>query len=391
MKTRIILILMLAVQFANAQTIEELYNKKDFASLIKYADKAEELSGKELYCVGFAFFQLEDDANAIKMYDIAIKKGLDEDYIYFYKGLSLRYNNQNKQAIDNFKLAVEKNPKGQINHTELGNCYYFEEEYDTALIHFYKARELPYEQGDPYLKIPNIYHIKKDFEKALEEYAISANMIKKEDPIYLDLLKEIGLLEYAVFERFDQSITAYTKVLELTPEDYNFYPKLIKAYYANQEFEKGDQLFNVLKTEYEKKNLPEDFQKLGSSPIAEFKWNDQKVAVHKYFDEPKETLDMMYKVYLVSKDGKSIERTLMTEKTFQLGENEAKHLLCEREKDGTHYTYSYGWPTDDIGFNSLKKTVIAVLNGELKPAASSNFSTQKNINKSKKKKRKKKE
>jgi hypothetical protein len=34
----------------------------------------------------------------------------------------------------------------------------------------------------------------------------------------------------------------------------------------------------------------------------------------------------MYKIYLLSKDGKSVERTLMTEKTIQLGEDGAKHL-----------------------------------------------------------------
>ena len=384
LKTIIGLIFIFTVQFSKAQIIEELYNKRDFPDLIKYADKADELTGEELYYVGYSFFQLEDDLNAIKMYDKAIEKGLDEDYIYLYKGLSLRYNHQNEAAIKNFKLAVEKNPKGQKNHTELGNSYYFQENYDTALIHFYKARELPYEIGDPYLKIPNIYHIKQDFDKAIEEYNISTNLINKEDPIYLELIKEIGLLEYSVFKQFDKSITAYTKVIELTPKDYDFYPKLIKAYYANEAFDKGDSLINVLKSEFEKGNLSDDFQKYGNVPIAEFEWNNQKIVAYKYFIEPEETLDLMYKIYLLSKDSESVERTLMTEKTIVLEEGGVKHLLCEREKNGVHHTYPFGWSTDKIDFNSLKEAVIAVLNERMKPSASSNFATQKKKKKKKK-------
>jgi tetratricopeptide (TPR) repeat protein len=390
-KVVIALCLSLVCQFAVAQSIDELYNNRDFQGLIKYAENADSLTGEELFQVGYAFFQLEDDMSAIKMYDKAIEKGHTEDYIYLYKGLSYRYNNQSDKAIEFFKLAIEKNPQGQKNHTELGNSFYFQEKYDEALVHFYNARELSYELGDPYLKIPNIYHLKEDYEKALEEYRISAKLINKGDPTYLELLKGIGLLEYTVFNRYEEAINAYLRVIKLMPSDYDVYPKLIKAYYANEEFEKGDSLFNILKVEYEKGNLPEFFQKYGHIPIAEFEWNQQTVIVYKYFKEPTETLDLMYEIYLVSKDGQTLERRLMTEKTIQLDENSAKHLLCERERDGTHHTYAYGWATDDIEFNSLKEAAIAVFNKELNPSASSNFApTEDKKSKKKKKGRKKK-
>ena len=236
------------------------------------------------------------------MYDKAIEKGLEEDFIYLYKGLSLRYNQQNEEAIEHFKIAIEKNPKGQTNHTELGNSYYFKEAYEEALIHFKNARALPYELGDPYLKLPNIYHIQENFEKALEEYRISAELIHKEDPIYPELFKEIGLLEYTVFKNYDKSIAAYQKVIALNPTDYDFYPKLIKSYYAKEDFTKGDSLFNILKREFENGNLSEDFTKFGTVPIAEFKWNDQNIAVYKNLETPKKALDLMYKIYLISKD-----------------------------------------------------------------------------------------
>lgn len=373
-----------------SQTVKELYNKQDFQGLIKFADKSKELSKEELYCVGYAFFQLENDKKAIEMYNKAIEKGLDDDYIYLYKGLSLRYDKQNDKAIENFRIAVNRNPKGQKNYTELANSFYFQEKYDSALVYFYKARELDYELGDPYYKIPYIFHIQENFEKALEEYRLSASLINKEDPEYLELLKSIGQLEYTVFKNYQNAIKAYVEMISLNPENYDLYPKLIKAYYANENYTEGNSLISLMKDKYDNGLLSEEYQKFGSVAIGEFEWNSQKVAVYKYFKVPTKTLDLMYKIYLLSKDGKSVERTLMTEKTIQLEKDGVKHLLCEREKSGVHHTYSYGWSSDNIEYSSLKKAVILVLNGEIKPSASSNFGTKSGKRKSRKKKNKKK-
>ena len=385
MKIKLILglILSLLFNFAHSQTIEELYNSRNFPELIKFADKSEDLTKDQLYYIGYAFFQLENDKKAIEMYDKAIGKGLDDDHIYLYKGLSLRYDKQYEEAIDNFKIAISRNPKGQKNYTELANTFYFQNQYDSALVYFYKARELEFELGDPYLKIPNIYHIKENFEKALEEYRISASLIKKEDPTYIELLKSIGQLEYTVFKNYVNSIKAYSEMISLVPNNYDLYPKLIKAYYANENYSKGDSLFQIMKTEYDKGGLSEEYQKYGSVAIAEFDWNGQKITVYRFFKEPQETLDIMYKIYLLSKDGKSVERTLMTEKTIQLEKDGAKHLLCEREKSGVHHTYPYRWSTDEIDFASLKKSVIMVFEKEMKPQASSNFGTEKKKKKKK--------
>ena len=231
MKIKLILGLILSVAFtiANSQTVEELYSSRNYQELIKFADKSEELTKDQLYCVGYAFFQLENDTKAIEMYDKAIAKGLDDDYIYLYKGLSLRYDKQYDKAIENFKLAINRNPKGQKNHTELGNTFYLQSQYDSALTYFYKARALEFELGDPYLKIPSIYHIKENYNKALEEYRISASLINKKDPIYLELLKSIGLLEYTVFKNYENSIKAYSEMVSLEQDNYDLYPKLINV------------------------------------------------------------------------------------------------------------------------------------------------------------------
>ncbi len=383
-----LIVLSLIIITAQSQTIEELYNNRNFEELIKFANKADELNKEQLYCVGYAFFQLENDKKAIEMYDKAIAKGLDDDYIYLYKGLSLRYDKQYEKAIKNFKIALDRNPKGQKNYTELANSFFYQEKYDSALVYFYKARDLDFELGDAYYKIPYIYHIEENFAKALEEYKKSAEMIDKEAPEYIEILRSIGQLEYTVYHRYNNAIKAYSELLSLVPKNYDLYPKLIKAYYANENYDKGDSLFNIMRGEYEKGTLSEEYQKYGSVAIDEFEWKGQKVVTYKYFMEPKEILDIMYKVYLLSNDGKSIERTLMTEKTVQLEKDGAKHLLCEKEKNGAHHTYSYGWSSDQIKYPSLKKAVIMVFNNEIKPTASSNYTGKSKKTQSKKKKKK---
>lgn len=389
MKVHITLTIILTslVGLLNAQTVEELYSKRDFKELIKFADKTEELTKEQLYCVGYAFFQLENDKKAIEMYDKAISKGLDDDYIYLYKGLSLRYDQQFDKAVETFKIAIEKNPIGQKNYTELGNTYYYQKKYDSALVYFRKAREMEFELGDPYFKVPDVYHIQQEFKKALEEYYISASLINKEDPTYVEILKSIGLLEYADTKNYPKSIKAYSEVLSIVPNEYNLYAKLIKAYYANENYVKGDSLFSILKTKYEKNELPKEMQKIKGETVDEFTWNGQRVSAMKYYKTPTEFAEPIYQFFLIDKTGTKVEKKILTEKT-SLDLDETKHILCGIDKEtGTHYTYPIGWKTDEIDYKKLKEYVILILDGKLKSQASSNFSSG---NKSKKKKKKRK-
>lgn len=372
----------------HSQSIEELYAAQNFQEIIKFEDQSDELTMDELYILGYSFFQLENDKKAIEMYDKAIQKGLDEDYIYLFKGLAYRYDNQIDKSIKNFRIAISKNPKGQKNYTELGNVFFSQEKYDSALVYFKQARDLEYELGDPYFKVPFIFHIKGETEKALEEYKNSADLINKNDPRYIDILNYMGLLEYEVFQNYENSIDAYSKILAIQPENYDITANLIKAYYANENYSEGEALFKKLKREYEKENLPEKFMEYGRVQIDEFLWNEQRVLTFRYFDEPEEMLDIMYVIFLLDKDGETIQRKLMTEQTLKLDDKSPKHLLCERGLDGTHFTYLHGWPSDDIDFPSLKKAILMVLNKEINPGASSKTNIKSDGKKKKEKKRK---
>lgn len=378
MKQKLVALLIVLVNSTGAfsQTIEELSSQGNFKKVIEYSN-SDTLSKEEYYFVGYAYFQLEDDANAIKMYNKAINKGLDDDVIYLYKGLALRYNKQYDKAIENFKIAIQRNPKSQKNYTELANSFYFTDQYDSALVYFYKARDLEYELGDPYLKIANIYQVQTKYDKALEEYKISASLIDKADPIYVELLKNIGLLEYAEKKNYPNSIKAYSEMLAIIPEEFKLYSKLIKAFYANEEYSKGDSVFNILKIKYENKSLPKEMMEVRGETVDEFMWKGQRVSTMKYYKMPEKFAEPIYQFFLIDKTGKKVEKKILTEKTSTEFDG-IKHLLCAIDKEtGTHDTFPVGWDTDEIDYKELKKYVLMILNGEMKPQASSNFGTDK--------------
>ena len=355
------------------QTTIELYKQKNFTELIKLEKSADKLTPEELYMVGFAFFQLGNDNKAIEFYDNSIAKGLDNGSVHFYKGLSLCYLKRYEDASKEIDTAIQKEPSNQEYMNQKGLIYKYQGQEDKALEFFEIATKLPNTYGEPFFWVAYIYHGKQDFTKALALYYIALENVPKRNSYYLKTLQSIGQLEYTFTKDYLKSAKAYSQVINLKPKDYEYYPKLIKAYNAAKEYSKADSIFGLMKIAYNNKELSEDDMQFRNIAIDESEWNGQLLSVYKYLVDPKVSLDISYKVYLLTKTDKKIEKTFMVEKTSQNPDN-IKHLLCEKDKKtGTHITYPYGWKTDNIPLADLKKAVILVLDGKIKQAASSNF------------------
>ena len=363
----------LLYSFSYGQTATELYNSKNYKELVKLEKNADKLTPAELYMVGFAFFQLENDAKAIVFYDKAISKGLDSAYVHYDKALSLRYSKQYDESIKEFDIAIKKAPTNQMYMSEKGFVYYYSGQLDKALPVFLEAQKLPNDFQAPFYMVPHIYHMNNEFDKALKGFYEALNHISKDNKYYISTLTDIGKLEFTVTKDFLKSAKVYSQAINLDTKNYALYPKLIKAYNGAKEYAKADSIFGLMKVAYNNKELSEDDMKFKNVAIDESEWNGQKVTVYKYLVDPKESLDISYKVYLLTKAGDKVERTFMVEQTIQLPDG-AKHLLCEKDKKtGSHITYPYGWKTDTIPLDDLKKAVGLVLDGKMKQGASSNF------------------
>ncbi len=386
MRSLLLLILFSSCHLFAQETIESLYENRDYKRLISYSDKTDSLSAFDCYCIGYAYFQLENDKKAVEFYDIAIQKDGDKDYLHLYKGLALRYQDKYDESIVSFRKAALLAPMRQKIYSEMAYAFYYKKALDSAIHYFDKARNLPYEHGDPYYMVPRIYHEEAEFNKALDEYHVSSKLIQKDDKYYVDIMESIGVLEYAVTKNYPKAIDAYSAIIDSQDGKFSkYYEKLIKALVANEDYEKADEWIQKMTVGYENGELPEDYMKYKSIIIDQFEWNGYRVNAQKYFEKPTEFADPIYKFFVIDDDKGEVIRKIHSEKT--IGDlSKVKHFICEW-KDGTHYNYGYGFATEDIPYDQMKKAVLKILEGS-PPAAASSQPKSKKKKKTKKSKKK---
>lgn len=364
-----IIFVVLAYPVLYGQTAAELYRNRDYQALVKLEEKGNSLTAEELYMVGFAFFQLENDEKAVAFYNMAIAKGFDNGTAHFYKGISLTYLKKYQEALKEIDTALEKEPNNQEYMNQKGMIYINQGLEDKALDYFDEATRFPNTFGEPFFWVAYIYHGKKELEKALKLYYVAREKVPKESRYYVNTLLCIGQLEYTFTGNYKKSAAAYAEAIALRPKDYANYPKLIKAYNACKEYAKADAVFDLMKTAYKNSELPQEEMEFKNTAIDEYEYNKQKLTVYRSFEDPKKVLDVSYKVYLFDKNSESVERKFTVEKVIQVG-NGSKHMLCEITKD-SHFTYPYGWKTDNITLEELKRAIQQILDGTLQKTATS--------------------
>ncbi|MFD2908080.1 tetratricopeptide repeat protein [Flavobacterium ardleyense] len=371
-KIATIILTFLLYSFTQAQTVTELYQNKNFPELVKLEKNATKLTPDELYMVGFAFFQLENDNKAIEFYNKAIQKGLDNGSVYFYKGLSLCYLKRYDEALIEIDIALKKEPTNQEFLSQKGQIYRYQGKEDIALEFFEEATKLPNTFGEPFFWVAYIYHGKQEFQKALNLYYVAAEKVAPQNSYYGTTFESIGQLEYTFTKDYAKSAKAYAQAIAIDPDNYELHYKLMKSLNAAKEYVKAENAFLVVKKAFEEGKLPQTDMEIKTVPVAEFQWNGQTASITRSLIDPKETLDISYKVFLLTKEGDKVERRFVVEKTVQVEKNGAKHLLCEQDKKtGGHITYPYGWSTDKIQLDDLEDVVKLILDGKMKYAAKS--------------------
>jgi tetratricopeptide (TPR) repeat protein len=208
--------------YSYGQSVTELYNNEDFQELVKLETEVDKLTADELYMVGYAFFQLENDNKAIEFYDKAISKGLDNGSVYFYKSVSFYYSKKYDEALKQIDIALKKEPTNQEFMNHKGQIYRLQGQEDKALEFFVAATKLPNTFGEPFFWVAYIYHGKQDLKKALDLYYIALEKVPQHNNYYLTTLQSIGQLEYTYTKDFKKSADAYAQAVALNPKDYEY-------------------------------------------------------------------------------------------------------------------------------------------------------------------------
>jgi len=333
----------------------------------QYVSKYKDLSAKSLYYIGFAYYMKEDDENCTKFMDLSIGKDAKDPAPHYIKASTLNYAGKYNEAIKYFQTAINLKPDNAQSYIGLGNSYYNLKKIDLALEAYKKATKQKECPDKPYSMIAQIYSDLKENDKALEAFYVAKSKISKASDSYINTLFNIGLLE-SLKENYDKAESAFMELILLNPKDYHSYAKLIQIYYHRKEYDKAKQYKDKLYEAHRKGILTGNLADMFC--FDQFKWKDKLIAAYERFEEENKK-DIYYKhlFYVINQDN-IIEYRIQTEYSpFSIMLGGAKYILG-MTKGNEHSTYDIGF-NDNFKYEQLKNAVIDILEGKVKPIATS--------------------
>lgn len=349
------------------QKLKGLYDSKKYDELIKsHASKTNKYPAKAIYYVAMAYYMKENDKECIKYMDMSIDKDPNDPDTYYIKGMTYNYMGQFDNAIKSFNKAIELHDQSGDYYSGLGDSYFNLEQLDKALESYQKATEKENAPDRPFSMIPQIYNSLNQNDKALEAFYLAKEKISKETDSNINVLYNIGLFE-SLAENYDKAKAAYEELLILAPNDYHTYAKLIQVYYGLKQYDKAAPYKKKLYDAYDKGLLKDNLKDMFC--FNQFKWNDKLIQVFEKFAEPVGKLYYKHIFYVKNADNK-IEYTIQTENSVISVELGGPKYILGMDKGDTHSTFTIGF-NDDLNYDDLKSAVIEIMEGKLKPGASS--------------------
>lgn len=153
----------------------------------------------------------------------------------------------------------------------------------------------------------------------------------------------------------------------MKPTDYHTYAKLIQIYYHQKDYEKAKPYREKLYAAQKKGLLEGSLASMFC--YDQFKWNDKLIQAYERFEEGSKRIYIKHLFYVVNKNNE-IDYQIQTEYSpISIEQEGPKYVLCE-ERGKVHASHNFGF-NDDFKYEDLKKSVIDILEGKRKPAASS--------------------
>nr|WP_278251845.1 tetratricopeptide repeat protein [Sabulibacter ruber] len=296
----------------------------------------------------------------------SISKDSKDPNPYYFLASTLNYMKKYDEAIKAFQSAIALKPDDGEYYSGLGDSFYNLGKLDLALENYIKSTKQKDAPERSFTMIGQVYSEQKNNEKALEAFYTAKSNLSKDSDSYLNALFNIGLLE-SLKGNYEKAEPAFIELIKLDPSDFHAYAKLIQLYYHQKEFDKAKPLKNKL-YEASRKGLLKDNLK-DMFCFDQFKWNGKLIQAFERFEEGSKGIYNKHLFYVVNQDGK-IEFRVQTEYSpFSVEQGGAKYLLC-MNKGNAHYTFNIGF-NDDFKYEELKQSVINVLEGKVKPVASS--------------------
>jgi tetratricopeptide (TPR) repeat protein len=347
--------------------IEKLYKTAQYDKIIdKYAYKAEDISSSGVYFIGMSYFFLKEDQKALQFFNLSIEKDAFYPESFYMKGVVLTYLGQYDLAIDNIENAIELGSENSALYSALGDAYLNSGDANAALEAYLKAKEFPNPADRPFVVIPQIYGVLGDTAKAITNYYVAKERINKESTAYYNVLYNLGIYEY--FENNHVAAeNVLTELINLQPNDYQSYAKLIQVYYAQKKYTEADKYKTVLYKAHKNKLLQGTLANMFC--FDQFAWNEFQVQAFERYEEEEGELYYKHLFYVLNKEGE-IQFRLQTENSPLAEEQGRPAFAIGKNTDNMHFTYAFVNKAD-LNYDLLKSLIIRILNGEIEPISNS--------------------
>lgn len=184
-----------------------------------------EITGDEYEQLGDGYLNKGNLYLAYVQYEKSLKLKPENFRVEYKKGLTLLLGEKSDDAIRQFELVIKKDPKFDLAYEGLGRAYFQNKDFLQAERYFQKAVELNHKLWKSYNYLGNIYDKKQDYEKAILEYT-SAISIKPDQGLLYNNLGVSCLLA----GHHQAAVDAFSKAIEKNYRESRVFNNLALAY-----------------------------------------------------------------------------------------------------------------------------------------------------------------
>ena len=227
--------------------LEKQAAAKDAAKVVKAAEKESEgeraeqdrLTYWDHFDLAYAAYVKGDYDTAIQEYSLAIKKDPNRPTAYNNRGSRYYDLKQYERAIQDYDKAIELEPNYAAAYYNRGISYRSLSQYERAILDYDRAIELEPNDASAYYNRGNCYYDLKQYERAIPDY----NKAIELDPNYA-LAYYNRDNSYRKLKQYDRSIQDFDKAIELDPNDADAYLNRGNAYHKLKDHKRAIQDFD---------------------------------------------------------------------------------------------------------------------------------------------------
>lgn len=342
--------------------IKTMFDNELYQEIVdKYATTPRTLSAEDLSYVSQAYLLVGETDNASKYAALAVQKDAGCSRAFYVKGIVDNAKGEMKPAEEALKKAITLSPNKAEYYTALGDVYFSQDIYQSAMDNYRKAVSQKESSENAYYMIGLIYANEDDTVNALDAFYTAKNKVVKNKELYTTILYNIAKLEFDN-NNYQKAAESYQELTEYFPDDFYSYEKLVECFNALENYSKADKYKERLYDAYAK-GLLQPTSIFDMFCIDHFSVADKNITAYERFEEP--TCRPLIKniFYVADKENGNILSTIYMEFTPSAdGGGAGSYSFIELRKDN-RYTFNVIYD-GNVTYSTLKNGVKDIVTGK---------------------------